>query len=233
MNTYYIVFALNDTERLFIELEEPFELLSCYCQIPMIFITNKQEYVLSNDIVPNGVEHIRSLLHKTLKNQLQLDSSITKDIGYLNNIMINYNCMQADEDIWQPHPDLHYEDEEDCYSWVGYRICVSGYRDYSTWLYNSKNGDIIFEITPFYPYLYEDDAKKITISFDEWLKSYQPTRVRTISHELAQEWLQKIDYMLNYIEKKWREAEKAIDTDTKLVYQECPRNYNRVEREDR
>jgi len=39
--------------------------------------------------------------------------------------------------------------------------------------------------------------------------------------------------MLNYIEKKWREGEKAIDTDTKLVYQECPRNYNRVEREDR
>jgi hypothetical protein len=222
MYPYDIIFRLNDNDQFRIEQ------LSCYCQIPIFFVSGGQ-YWLSNDALPDGVRYLHKLLSRALDNKLQLHDSIKKGIGYLDNVRIDYEYHQFDEDEdkdWEPCPELAYELQDGYPCWVGFRYNFLACSDFATWIYNDKNGTIVLEITPQYPHFDAKDTSKVRISYDGWLKEYKPLFVRIISPDIARQWLQQADQVIGHIEKRWAEAESKAGDSTRLVYEECPRNKN-------
>ena len=61
---------------------------------------------------------------------------------------------------------------------------------YMSWFYNDKDGNIVFEISPFYPWLEVDDAENQPgfIPYKEWIKNYQVTIRKIIPKETLIVW---------------------------------------------
>ena len=99
-----------------------------------------------------------------LEGKRLLNSSIKNDIGFEWNLFFNDNTKTTKA----------YD-----YSWMSNDH--KGIRPYyNSWLYNDKVGNIILEITPFYPWYYVNRRTcPERIPFKEWIKSYKPT-VKTI-----------------------------------------------------
>lgn len=230
MYPYDIVFKLNNDEKFIVELDNYIEKLPCYCFIPIVFFIKQQGYVLSEWGLPEIVQPLRDNLVKAVNNEMQLHKSITQDIGYLENISFEYDNKQAeiadkiDEDYWQPHPDLMYTQDENFFSWIGNAYNIWGHGNLATWIYNDKQGNIVFEITPRYPGLFAEDKSGINISFEDWMKTYKPFVVRIISPEVAQQWIEQANKIIAYIEEKWANSEAEVGDNKKMVYEECPRN---------
>jgi hypothetical protein len=107
-----------------------------------------------------------------------LDSSIVHDIGFewnqfFNNVSnktkaFDYHWMCNDHKVIRPY--------------------------YNSWLYNDKDGDIIFEITPFYPW---HNVNKRTqpdrIPYKKWIKSYKPTVKTIIPKENFKRWITQVE----------------------------------------
>lgn len=63
---------------------------------------------------------------------------------------------------------------------------------FDSWLYNDKDGNIIFEITPFYPW--HGKTKKTNpekVSYKEWIKDYKPTLKTMIPKENLKQWIEQ------------------------------------------
>lgn len=61
---------------------------------------------------------------------------------------------------------------------------------YNSWLYNDKNKNIIFEITPFYPWFgatKKEHPEKI--SYKKWIKDYKPIVNVIIPEENIKKWI--------------------------------------------
>lgn len=61
---------------------------------------------------------------------------------------------------------------------------------YSSWLYNDEEANVIFKITPDYPWHYE--TKKTCpekISYNEWIKNYKPIVKTIVSKENLKQWI--------------------------------------------
>ena len=76
-----------------------------------------------------------------------------------------------------------------------------------TWIYNDKDGAIIFEITPLYPYHFcgaeEEDfiPPKNYILYQEWMKGYKPYLIRTIPEDVARQWFEQTKVIVRQIKK--------------------------------
>jgi hypothetical protein len=65
---------------------------------------------------------------------------------------------------------------------------------YDSWLYNDEDGNIILEITPFYPWF--NVTKKTNpekISYKEWIKDYKPVVKTIIPKESLKQWIKQAD----------------------------------------
>lgn len=61
---------------------------------------------------------------------------------------------------------------------------------YNSWMYNDEDGNIIFEITPFYPYLYETKKTHSDfITYKQFMKDYKPTLKTIIPKENLKKWV--------------------------------------------
>ena len=61
---------------------------------------------------------------------------------------------------------------------------------FESWLYNNKEGNIIFEITPFYPW--HNVTKKANpekISYKKWIKDYKAVVKTIIPKENLKQWI--------------------------------------------
>ena len=111
-----------------------------------------------------------------LDNKKKIDPSI-KDIGLEWNLYFNGNIKQTNA--------------------FDYRWTCNDHKQirpyYNSWLYNDENGNIILEITPFYPW---HNVNKRTqpnrISFKEWIKSYKSTVKTIIPKENFKKWIEII-----------------------------------------
>jgi hypothetical protein len=67
---------------------------------------------------------------------------------------------------------------------------------YNSWLYNDKDGNILLEITPFYPW---HNVNKRTqperIPYKEWIKSYKPIVKTIIPKENFKQWIAQVEKM--------------------------------------
>ncbi|MBP9765436.1 hypothetical protein KBD08_03815 [Candidatus Babeliales bacterium] len=60
---------------------------------------------------------------------------------------------------------------------------------FNSWFYNDKEGNIIFEITPFYPWHYATKKEcPDKIPYKEWIKNYQVTVRKVIPKETLIAW---------------------------------------------
>ncbi|HSC25153.1 MAG TPA: hypothetical protein VLB80_02955 [Candidatus Babeliales bacterium] len=222
MYPYDIVFVLNDTYKLVVNLEQPFEQLPCYCQMTISFYEDYKEYVLNFDEdLESSMDRFVKHLTKVLHNDFFLHESIKEDIGYLHNEYLKY-ALDNKNDEGRLNPDLVYEGEFD--NWVGEYYQLWSYRQCAAWMYNDSDGAIIFSITPRYQGFFDSEEKLVTISsYEEWIKSYKPIIVCIISREIAYQWLEQAHKILTYIQDRFNVSIKDKD-DNKIIYEDCPRN---------
>lgn len=190
MNDFNIVFKINNAEDIIIELNEALENVHCCYNADTFYINNLYKTSIASDFIRYSLEILKGLLAKALKNKLKLHRSITNDIGYLYN-----------EEL-QDKPGLFYKtSKEGRKFWVGesYSLWNSSL---DSWIYNDERGNIIFEITPKYPWNYvEPKENEHYIPYEEWIKSYKPFLIRKIPIEVARQWLDQATSVLNKIEE--------------------------------
>src|SRR5690606_28281685 len=96
--------------------------------------------------------------------------------------------------------------------WIGTQHLLWESKNYISWLYTDKNSSIIFEVTPFYPFMYSDTKKKLHyISFESWMKRYKPYLISIIPKETAHKWITQANCITQQIEaniNRWKQEEK-------------------------
>jgi hypothetical protein len=218
MNQYDIEFILDNTMKMVIELDEPLQKMSCYCQTPVVLIQAEKNIVLSVDDIYENMIMLRDQLSKALDGELILHPSITNDIGYLYNQYLRYI-----NEYGSNNPTLSYEIDDGFEWWVGYKAQLWSYDLVSSWLYNDSNNEIVFEVTPIYPEMFlESQVAKNMISYKEWMTSYRPAALRVISKDVAFQWFDNINSIVAYIEGEFNKN-GANDLDGVRIYQECHR----------
>lgn len=190
-----IELKLNNTEKLNIELSLPLGQMHCCDYGYISFQGEKHNIMLYNDDLREGLFGLVAVLTNVIAGSLALHSSITKDVGYLYNEHLNSDSNQTSGLVYNENG-----------FWVGDRhsmFSTTG-RDYpktATWLYNNDKGEIILEITPVYKWHFLDpEPGDEFISYEDFMKSYQPILFRTIPKEAAQEWLVQAQAILKQIE---------------------------------
>jgi hypothetical protein len=191
---YEIKFVLDRLHALVITLDIPIEEIGCCYRIPVYMVDGKKKIILSNNTVQSDLQTLNSFLMQTLGGDFVLHASIVDDIGYLYNEYYQNKSKYIEVQVGR------------VITWVGYKyqLWQAYYRKkrFVTWMYNNVNGDIIFEITPFYPFLFCNPAQEPNyIIYEEWIKKYKPYFIKIISREIAQQWLVKSSSILEQIDK--------------------------------
>jgi|SRR5579872_2427792 len=192
MNTSKLVFSLNKTEMIVVEFQDDIDKMHCCSEAPIFFVQGAQKYMLENWTLSFNIPILSSLLNLVLKNELQLHALITKDLGYL---YAQYKFYSADRTMLEKIGFV-FEQVNGQYSWVGERYLVWAY-DMAVWLYNDGNGDIVLELTPVYKgNKFDFDGETDFTQYEQFLRDYKPLFTRTLSREVAQQWLEQANSIL-------------------------------------
>jgi hypothetical protein len=182
-----INFILNSCEHFSIEIDDPLDHIGCCYNGRTYFVVDNNKIFLSGDTVDENMYRLSTQLTKALQNQLPLESSLQKNIGYFYNEWIydkpglTYRVSDTNSPYWAGLDYLLWPSE----------LCA--------WVYNEPNASITIEITPLYPG--KHSKKPYPISYEEWIKDhYKSLFKRTISREIAQQWIQQADAILKIIE---------------------------------
>ncbi len=207
MEKQELVFLLNETDALTMILHIGLDKIDCCYEESILLIHNKKEIPLVHQAIHDSMYALNTTLKEALKKQLFLHKSISHDIGYLYNEYSN--CIGIQDSIVKDT--FAREILEGTSMWVGMRYYLWASKDLVSWLYNDAEGNIIFEITPFYPYMYFDAKKESHyIPYKSWIKNYKPYFIRKISKETAQQWLEKVHHIIEQIDSniaRWRMQE--------------------------
>lgn len=207
INEYKTPFTINKQEKIIINYEDSlYDYM--YCNEALITLEQNNTCIkLAHDSLYNNMISFTRSLKKGLNNDLQLHQSLTHDIGFLFN---QYSARICGKKLKEP-TFLTYIIKNDKSYWPGNNYGLWEY-DFITWIYNDNNGNIIFEVTPFYPYMYCERKKEPSyIPYNKWIKTYKPFFIKTISKETAQEWLNQAECIIKTIKenvRKWEEAQK-------------------------
>ena len=172
--------------------------LSCYLsdiqlfdKTKIIFTDKNKEYLLAPiyNVTAELILSFCDLLHKCVNNKLKTHKSIDQDIGYMFN-----QWQQKQGDF------VNVEDEEGNKYWVGLDYLVWKSPEYVTWIYN-KNKSIVFQITPCYKWLSKRKKRGDDfVSYDEFIKNYNPIFTTTIKKSVAVKWVNKLSAVRRLIE---------------------------------
>src|SRR5579872_3409464 len=193
MKQHEISFSFNDKEKIIISLQEPLEYITPYYEEYIFLFYNETKSLLAEVPIYYNIHQLMMFLKKSLNNELLIDKSITADIGYLlNEYHINEKGF------------VTYDFPSGVSSWIGYKYHVweaTSDKRLVTWIYNDSDEFIIFEVTPFYPYMYCDPQEEPNyIPYEEWIKTYKPYFKTKISAIVAQQWLKQTEFILKEIE---------------------------------
>ena len=197
MNQHKITFSLNIHTKITIELEDALSTYHPYSNATVILTHNQQDLILCDGSLYENSDRLRELLSDALYNKLPLHKSINQDIGFLYNQYCDF--IRNPATLVNSHFECIQSGPIDY--WVGdyYHLWA---KKYVSWIYNNNDGDIIFEVTPFYPYSYCDPQTEPNfITYDQWIKTYQPYLIATFSKETAQEWLDQTKCIIKTIDE--------------------------------
>src|SRR5579872_931021 len=193
---YEIVFAFDNDEKIIMQSQASLDEVNCCTEVSIIFIQANKQLVLSYDSLRHNINMLNILLKKASKHELTLHSGIIKDIGYLFN---QYSATICGEKLKEPTFLTYIKHNNELY-WPGNDHHLWA-KDYTSWLYNDRDGAIVFEITPFYPYMYcEPEEEPNYLPYKEWITTYKPYFMRKISIKVAQEWLKQTENILRKID---------------------------------
>ena len=103
-------------------------------------------------------------IQKLIDGKMTIDSSIVQDLGFEWNRFFK-DCKQKTK-------------ASNYFCWSNDHKQIRPY--FNSWMYNDEDGNIIFEITPFYPWHYETKKSNPDfITYKKFMKDYKPT-VKTI-----------------------------------------------------
>lgn len=131
-----------------------------------------------------GYQHASSIYYKIAESaqfQHLIDGKKTLDLVVENDPGFEWNQyyegLIADTDVLEKY-----------HCWSNSHKQIPPY--FNSWMYNNQNGDVIFEITPFYPFHHE--TKKTHpgfVTYKKWIKDYKPTVITTIPKENLKQWI--------------------------------------------
>jgi hypothetical protein len=158
----------------------------------LLYYNNKIYHIDGESTTTVFLYALEKLLKKSLFGNLVLDDSLDNNPGYMWNEWINNNSRSY----------IQYTDINNDTYWVGMRYKLSSYDEYAAWIYNDKNYNIIFEVTPSYPFGYIDqENSEEVVKYKKWLESYQPILKTIISPEIAHQWIAQAQDMIDLIDK--------------------------------
>jgi len=224
MYPYDIIFSLNHKDKLIVDVNTPFESLSCYCNIPIFLFYRGTKYLLSQWFLQDELESLKDLLAKAIKNELQLHESLIS-LGYLYNILLeceHTSRLKDKDDNDETCSGLVYDGDDLWMQWVGFKYLLYHNGDVTAWIYNDSTGNIKLEIAPRYSG-FDDESQAISKDgYNVWMKSYKTILVTTIPTETAQHWIQQASEILSFIDKKVN-TPSDIANDGTLIYEDCSR----------
>jgi len=202
MKNNEVIFSINDMERIVISLEDDLQNIDCCYEQPILLNEGFSEIVLANIPIYYAMQKFSASLQQALDIELVFHKSIIRDIGYLYN-EYSFNKSLEDKSIF-----VEIVANKKTF-WVGYKYyiwssCLKN-SSFATWMYNNRDGFIIFEVTPLY--VVYDEEESNYIAYEDWIKNYKPYLIRTLSRETAQQWLEKANYIVEQIDKniaRWR-----------------------------
>jgi len=165
-----------------------FSQLDYCCDEVIGFFVNQenQQICIGEKLAGNFFEKFINRIKSAIHNQLPLHESITQNLGF----MWNEDCQNDTKSPSERSIEIsnRYEIILNYNIWFTY---ISKNPMFSTWLYNDKNGNIIFEVTKDYPWSFFPDEPENHdfVTYEEFMKDYQSTIQRVIPREIAIEWL--------------------------------------------
>ena len=198
-----IIFTINKSEYIHIAVSKPLKQLFRYDKVIITYndIQGKMYTLFEDDFIIVALDILRSRLQESFSGKLKLHKSITKDIGYLWNKDIgrmNNEYIQNEKIRF-----TYITSPEGTKYWVGEKYCVWSSQNASFWIYE-KEENIYLEITPHYPWdsIPIKEAKKdpLYISFQAFMKTYNPLVVTIIDRKMLIEWQEKLETIIPLIE---------------------------------
>jgi hypothetical protein len=193
MKNKNVIFELSDTAQLVFESFDQILRLNVGDSVRVIYKDKNCSYLVEDDCIQSVLDIFCTLLDQSLRNALLLDDSILNDIGYVWN-----KELRGDDG-------LRYEKMEGRDYWVGLRNALWSTPgdvepNLTTWLYNDKNGAIVLEITPNYPWHFRDsEPNEKFISYQEFMRGYKPYLKKNIAKDVAEKWLEQAKQILMII----------------------------------
>lgn len=201
-NTQETSFIINNKTKIIVFHQTEDRELDCNFEDSIIFINDDVEITLAYGFVYHHLRELQFLLTQAIHNQLILHKTIFKDLGFLFNEYSAVICGEKQKES----TDLMYIQKDDNSYWPGNDYSLWAY-DMTSWIYNEPDGSIVFEVTPFYPYMYcEPEEEPDYIPYEEWIKTYKPYFITTISKETALQWLEQAERIIEIVEdnqKRW------------------------------
>ncbi|MCX5922997.1 MAG: hypothetical protein NTU89_00345 [Candidatus Dependentiae bacterium] len=193
-------FNIDETKKEAIVINEPIDAIVLYDFINIHF-SGEKKYELAQDCFDHVVEEFKYTIKKAINEKSRLHPSLYNN-GQIS--LLGYQwCKYLKKN---DRKDLVYGNEDTGIPWIGYKYTLfETSHDIDTpasWLYNDEHGNIIFELTPVYPWYYSKPGSGETfIKYSEWMKTYQPILIRTISKQTAKQWLKQIDDLIKVVKK--------------------------------
>jgi hypothetical protein len=200
-----IIFSINKNDGLKIFYDKN----AHFCYYPhtaltIKYVSNRASFIIGLVDIDEFVHKIRLFISQLLQGNKQLDESFNNNIGYIGNY---YNASVFDNKHYIDNMIFKNDFFESIPYWIGENHTLCGYRHRQTWLYNDDFGNIILEVTPSYYSLNKRRQNKI--SFEKWMKKYKPILKRTISKEIAQQWLLQMEDLLAIINQNIARMQKS------------------------
>lgn len=200
--TYETILTINDKTKIIMHHAIDPREFNCDYEDFIIFKNDEFDTIIAKGFIYHNLRQLACLLQKTLANQLILHESITTDLGYLFN---EYSAIICGEKK-QESTILRFIQKNNESYWAGIDYSLWAY-EITTWIYNKPDGSIVFEITPFYPYMYcEPEEEPDYIPYEEWIKTYKPYFITTLSRETGLQLLEQAERIIKIIEdnqKRW------------------------------
>ncbi|MBP6870238.1 hypothetical protein KBC04_05120 [Candidatus Babeliales bacterium] len=174
------IFNLAPDKKIIILIEESDEPINADFECQIAFEDQGQRIFITQDSTLDiFISTLHKLLRKGVHQELLLHKSMIENPGYLYNQWLN----EADTNL------IYLTNQYHETYWVGFKYQLTSHV-YTSWIYNNKKGDIIFEMTPIYPASLIDESNPIEVAnYKKWMKNYQPVVTEIIPKEIAQQWL--------------------------------------------
>lgn len=193
-----LFFDANGTEKLVISMDsQEAESMILFSFAQVDYVNNNKTMIINIDEIMRIKEGLQEELIDCIQNKKLLHDSIKTWLGF------SYTQYLKNDQ----RKNLIYETLPNGYRrWVGiaHRLfdAIPGQRIPVSWLYNDKDGNIILEISPIYPFdSHDPKPNEKFVRYLEWMKSYKPYVIAKIAPEVAKKWIQQLDGLMKKIEK--------------------------------